>query len=279
MKLAKILCLCVILASFALQAQAQNQEILMVIFVQGTVRNVDKKQNLKRGMQLLTSDKVIFSKKTDRVIVISNQRGRFILNPKPKSNSEFVSVVYDVLNPFKKNAAISSRGSGDDLVTDLKSYLGRDTLYVIGEKLEIQLNPENYPMTESQSFLYRFNYNKSTLSRSISSSDKQSLLISPENLYQDKNGNAVPADSVQKIEVYFYDKSDGKLDKITQFKPLFLEEAELKETYRLLKKNIKKQTLSQEEKEEYYIGFFRDYYGRTDENILLKKLIQWKIWR
>ncbi|NJL13313.1 MAG: hypothetical protein HC913_10135 [Microscillaceae bacterium] len=106
----------------------------------------------------------------------------------------------------------------------------------------------------------------------------QKIFLRAEDLRRDKMGQSFAPDFLKTVEIYHYEAGPSSATILTRFQPVFLSEAEVRETYALMARFVRKQKLEEADKEKYFLGFFRDYYGRTDEGRLKTLLIEWGIW-
>ncbi|GAB4395191.1 MAG: hypothetical protein OHK0053_00810 [Microscillaceae bacterium] len=255
--------------------QSQSEK-LMALYVKGGIQNLSLRKEMVRGMTFRLSDKIKFSGTSDRAVIISNQRGRYVLSPSRLTGNELIGYAADLLNPFKTQSAFSTRGNQAE-VEDLPAFLGLDTFYIVGPESAIHLSLDAYPLGAKAGFLYRFDAPDQKIVRTIPFSG-QKIFLRAEDLQRDKKGQAFASDFLQTVEVYHYEEGPSSATILTRFQPVFLPEAEIRETYALMARFVRKQKLEEAEKEKYFLGFFRDYYGRTDEARLKTLLIEWGIW-
>ncbi|NJL13314.1 MAG: hypothetical protein HC913_10140 [Microscillaceae bacterium] len=154
MRIIFIISICLCLAGMH-PVQSQSEK-LMALYVKGGIRNLSLRKDMVRGMTFRPSDRIKFSGTSDRAVIISNQRGRYVLSPSrlTGNENELIGYAADLLNPFKTQSAFSTRGTQAE-VEDLPAFLGLDTFYIVGPELAIHLSPDAYPLGANAGFMYR----------------------------------------------------------------------------------------------------------------------------
>jgi len=259
------------------------EETYHVIVTSGTIVNKTSNRPLQRGMKISSKDQVEFKSSTAKAIVIGTKRGRFVLSARQSSaNSELVAFVTEVLSPLKANSKLSTRNLETDVLYDFEEYFYgkkgdakesgkvRDFV-IIGNELSFQLVP-TVPMNANNFLTIRYTYQGKVINKSIPFKG-QRVTINKDELFTYKGVN-IPVDAVSKVGLYYLQgfdrakKERGKSEFLVEFKPVFIEEAEVIETIEALNDVYSQRKLKKDERLEKYHGFFWDVYGYTKMHAL-----------
>lgn len=264
-----------ILISSPIYAQSSLRSVergYRVIYVKGAIEDMTAQVALQRGMDIKLNNKINFKSSNAQAVVISPNRGRFVLRKSQSQQSEVYAFVKDVLNPLKKNAALSTRAiNTPKVIEDMNRYFGNEDFYVIGNELTFALDPAKYPMSANKLFLSRVEYQGKPVQKMMDFAGT-SLILKKDKVYTTRSGDPIPADSIKKVAIYRFVKNPPSADKVAEFNAIFIDEEELKAAYQDLFKDADTENMSDDEKENYFIGFFHNFYGRTDENALISWL-------
>lgn len=265
------LVLCVIF-----QYLAVAQEVYYVVQVKGEVINQATKTAVKQGDKVSADDKLKFRTADAAVVFISSKRGRFIAKAHTTGNtndSELVALVKNVLLPVKTTSNLSTRGSDEnDGVVDLKNHLGTQKFYIIGNKLEISLNASVYPLSGDKFFIYRYEHAGKAISKKIHS-EGQKIVLDKQILYETPHGNVSP-ESIEHVDVYYFDASTKKSTHIVKFSPVFLPEDAIADELKVQAQVLSALKLTHTEIKKELADYIADIYGKTDaknvEHIMAK---------
>jgi hypothetical protein len=261
----KILFVCLISISlFGFYAKSSN-DFYQIIHVNGVVLTQKTQTPLKIGMKIENHEQLLF-KTTDASLIVSNQnRGRFIIKSPSQKNAkgELVAFAKDVVLPFTGNTNLSTRGNGAP-IRYFNEYLGDTTFYIIGSKLEFEVDHTKYAISPNQFFQLRYQWNDSTKVVKLPHTNNQ-VVLDGEKLF----GNSSPKiANPQKFELFWVVVRPRSVEKLAVFYPKFLDEETLKAEYTVLFDLIANQRLSESEYHKHIYGYFQDVYGKTDENAL-----------
>jgi hypothetical protein len=268
----KIFILCIFLISWICSLSAFCADNYWVVFIKGNVYKPDSEKALKVGDKIASDLKLRFSAK-DAYAVVMGPKGKFTLKPeinKSKPN-EFVAFVNSALLPVKSTGRLSTRGE-ETGISDLASYFGEDSFALVGNQYKVKLNPKNYELNESKFLVYRYENNGLVISKKIAFEGSE-ITFDQRALYTSQDGSQLNPSDVSKVELYKYDAATKSSSKIVTFKPVFINEEELKEqlssVYKICQEELNADATKTEDE---LIKFVLDIYGRTDEAILKKWL-------
>jgi hypothetical protein len=255
-----------------LKAQHSKDEIFHIIYVSGEILNKSTNQVLQRGMKIKSEDRLIFKATTSEAIAIGSKRGRFRILLKSEFNKQPYRVG-ELLFPLKKNSGLSTRDVDmlrGDVYENLSDVFGNDRFYIISNKFQIKINPEKFFVTDSTYFVARYHDGQRVRSKKISYNGNERILTLSKILVYPENEN-VPIEDIdlRTVSIYWYWASRKISEKIAEFMPIFLDETELISVYQEVYNAVNGQYLDKAERDAIYLDFFRDFYGRTDEKMLV----------
>jgi hypothetical protein len=225
-------------------------ETFYVIHLKGIILNQTTGKNLKVGDKLNATDKIKYNPETASAVVMSSQRGRFVIG-KPQGEKstaigDFVALVKNTMIPAKSNGQLSTRGGENEVVTDLKNVFSSQVFVFPATYSRLILSPSVYPMNNSTVMVYSFSNNGKTVNKTIGFS-KDTLIFDKKALYV-AEGQPVTVESINEASIYYYNKKDKSTRKIASFKPVFVtDEATLQNECEVLVKMLKNQKLSEKE--------------------------------
>lgn len=253
----------ILLSSFSF---LQAEDIYYVIQVNKIVLIQKNQTPLKSGMTITKHEQLLFKSK-DAYLVVSNEaRSRFIIQSPSRHNAkgEFIAFVKDAVLPINGHTSLSVRGNSSPIIADLYEYFGDSTFFVIGDQLKFEVDYTRYKTGSNQFFQISYAQHDSVINTKWTVLENRILTIS-KNMFTDKDAKTIIP---EKIEVFWVVRNPRSCEMLTAFRPIFLDEAALKSEYSVIYELIKKQNLSEEEDEKFIFGYFRDVYGKTDENVL-----------
>lgn len=250
---------------------SKNENTYYVIHVSGSIL-VNQTETLKRGMHVKATDKITFKTKDAKAIVISNDKGRYTIAVPEKNQNENFKELMVLLNttllPLKKTANLSTRSIGtSDIVRDIRSHLGDTAFFIIGNKLNVQVHPEKYPLNEERFFAIRYIYGGEPVAKKIPFSGNM-LLLDKNLLFKTKEGQEINPQTVEKVEVYYHITKPKSSTLLTVCKIDFIDEQELKNEFQSLVVQEKDMIPVGEERLSYFKDFFSQVYGNTDKTAL-----------
>jgi hypothetical protein len=241
-----------------------NAETYHILYVKGEILLKKDRSLLKTGMKIRAEDQLIFKNREAKAIVMSNLSGRFVLAlNKPPQTAELIAFVKEVVSPLKTNATLSTRGT-PQVVRDLADYFGKDTFFIIGNKLTFEADRSKFKINDNQYFQIQYKLGDSLVKKKLESANNLVSLDMPA-LFQDQEGKfLLPAE----VEICWFVHKPRSMEPKTSFQPVVISEDELKPQYAELLKLIENQQLNPEDYRNYILSYFRDVYGQTDENAL-----------
>lgn len=248
-----------------------SNEIFHVVYVNGLIINASNRQTLKVGAKLNASDKLIFKTADARARVISSTKGSCLLASKKQNNSnELGQFLADVIIPLKKNNALSTRASSN-VIDNVKNYFGDSAFNIIGEKLEITINTELNQITESKilAILCHHQDVKKTYLKRINFTNL--VRISQLDIYQSKGVKFTP-EEIEKFEICWFYPATKTHETITTIQLNFIAEPDLKSMFQEISTIKTAEIPLGEEKVNYFINYFAEMFGKTDERLLRKWL-------
>ncbi|MCU0446068.1 MAG: hypothetical protein MUE85_14255 [Microscillaceae bacterium] len=249
-------------------SQNQISEVYHVLFVQGTILNVTQNQAVTRGMRLNANDKIAFKSLNAKAVLLSNQKGRFTIAPSAKTKgSEMAAFLNEVLLPVKQNANLSTRALASETVEDLKSYLGEDSFWIIGDHLKIKLSSSRYELNENRLLVIRYQFEGAVVNKKIPF-EGNTILLDKNLLFKTKDGKTISPNEVEHIALYRYYVDSKSSEKILECKINFIDQAELKQVLTDLRQSEETENLQGEELQQYLISFCEDSFGKTDRPLL-----------
>lgn len=249
-------------------------ETYFVTHIKGKIINKTTNKSLKLGDKLKATDKILYNPNNAAAILMSNQKGRFVLgkpaDAKPTPTGDFLAFVKSTVVPVKSNGYLSSRGTVDDLITDLKGTIGNENFVFPGNLGKLVLSDKIYPMNANKFFIFRYMYESKAVNKKISFI-KDTLAIDKKSLFV-VNGQPVNPEQIENagvIDLYYYDQATKASMKVTSFKPVFTDEEILKEEFKNLIKIYKTQKMTDEVILENLTEHLQTVYnGKSDKHMV-----------
>ena len=184
-----------------------------VIKVDGRIVYQKTNVDMMRGDVYMTGTSLLFTSIQSRAAIVSAQKGRFVLSGAEKGETKIL--------PAANN--ISSRAGALINMVDLKNHFsGR---YLIIDKMELELNPETFPMNEGAFFYLTFQHDgEAEPIRKMLAHNGDHLILDKAEIFM-IDGKAIPV--TEKVMTLYYRK-DGQSSKISEFTPVFPDTKELK---------------------------------------------------
>lgn len=249
------------------------EESYRVINVQGVIKDLTQQQVLRRGMDVYEKDELVFTNTTDKAIVISSKKGRFVLAPQldetdEKRESEIQTFLFSVLLPIKKNRELDFRSMGD-VIYDLSHYFDKERFHIIGDRLDIKVHPAKYPDKENEFFVFRYIYQGKPINKKILLRNQDHLILDKQELFISEAGNIIPMEEVEEMSLYWLNNYQGKTTAniVANLNLIFQDANELKADLEEVIKIEKSLIPLGEKRYKYLAEFFTDAYGPTDLEI------------
>ena len=255
MRTIKQLILIIATCLFAVTAQAQWS----VISVQGKILadGVVITQSNRLNMEQVIS----FTEALEAKAILADAEGAMFLLEQAKGsvNGENASLG-DLIKPYK---SYSTRGfrKAEDRINDLKQYMGNARFTVLGDKIELLLSEEKYPLNNNKFIVFYYEQAGEKLSKKVGF-DHQKLII--------ENNKLLPqGNEIRNLHIYQYEISTKETNLITKVHLNFANMAKVKGELTVLKTWLTSKGMAATEANEKLTTYFEAVYGRTQPVKLL----------
>lgn len=258
---------CCLLLSFTWANLAFSQETYYVTLVKGEIKRANAVK-IKVGDKLLYKDKVIFSRKDGRLILLHPQKGRFIIEPvnaQPEPSGEYLVYLQDNFLPNKQTIKLSTRGDADldEYFTTNASI--NSNLLLIGD-IRISLDNAKYRISDPNNDFFFLQYSPVS-----GKSSSNRLSVQQDSLQLNRSdfifNGRTPSDS-EEVKLGFVQNysTDKKVTKICSFNPVFMSLEDCKSMLRAIK-----EILGNDEEKVIDEAFTELYsqYGKPDRKVLI----------
>ncbi len=171
-----------------------------------------------------------------------------------------------LLKPIARTSFARTRSlsAGTLGVSNLSEYFGNDRFEVIGDEIQIKVNPSQYQLSPEKVMVYRFEYAGETIQKQIPNDSANKIILNKRTIHNHKN-TWVEASEIKNPKLFYFDKNKRESRELVSFYLEFLDEAALKEDLRKLVANSAEfQSLKGEALLDELCVFFFDVYGKTD---------------
>lgn len=257
----------IFLFAFCFELKAQTDEVYVVVHVSGKITSQKTGKDLKAGDRVASAEQLKFSETTNKAVVISTKKGRFLLSPKElKKENELTAFVYNTIIPLKTNTKLATRGNSDGTVSDVKNYFGTETFAIIGEQFSFKLS-DAVLKDPSRKLVCRYEtpHSDKAVNKIISKDNR--VFFNKNELFNVKGKHIDPA-TVPYVELYIFDTKNQQSEKLLSFQPVFIDEKTLKNELMEFKKVMSVERVNNEQLNEAMLTLVRDIYGNTDEMAL-----------
>lgn len=256
--------LAILLVMTATQVSAQENYI--VTRIKGKVVNYKTGTSLQAGDILQPEDKVTFDTFDSYVISINQNMGRYMIKlhepPAPES-LQLTAVVKDIAIPTKRRSLMAERYKPEQSeVNDLREYFGEERFSVIGDDVEIPIDPASVKIDDNHFLVFYYRVNNNPVSKKIGY-DQNTVKIEKDKLLSTSAG-VISTDEIPAVSVYLYEPSTRTSDKITSFDLVFVNPDELTKEFQTILPILRKQNMDNNAIKKYLIEYFYDFYGATD---------------
>lgn len=256
----------------SLAVWAQTAEVYRVISVSGSIENTKLSRTLRQGDRISLTDPLIFSNKTDYIIVIHPKVGRKTIRGVPdNSPRELENLIQSFVKPNEKSTA--SRSTTTEYWSQLNEAL-KDTVVILGDGV-VTLKSEFIKLAPPAVVVAVNKVKKGTpVSRKISS--QQEVSLSRATLFPDA-GNEVSS----KVMIEYYADEKLSLDLpgsgqlIGYFWPKYVDEVKLEKECRVIADFFAEYKNPAVEKE--IKSFIEEHYGNVESSNLNRWLNQHQI--
>lgn len=249
-----------------LSLQVKSQDSYIVVRIKGKVTNFKTGTRLKSGDVLQPTDKITFDNFDSYIISISQNTGRYMIKlhePPVPEVTKFTAIVRDIAIPTKRRSLMTERYRPDQqVVDDLRLYFGNGKFSVIGDKIEIPLDPQRIPVNENRFVVFYYRVNNSPISKKIGY-QQNVLILEKDKLISTSAGN-ITSDEIPGVSVYLYEPETRSSDKIAKFDLVFVDPDQLTREFHTILPILKSQNMGKEDIKKYLIEYYYDFYGATD---------------
>lgn len=227
-----------------------NSDRYKVIRVNGKILFEKTKEEMKTGDYFVSGTPLDFVTGQSRAAVINNQKGQYVLKAGGKGRVKVLPATYNV----------SSRAGALVNSIDLKNHFSGNYL-VLGDRMEVEVGQEAFPLTDSTFFYLTYNYNGELIRKKLAHHDN-ALVIDKNEIFQ-VDGEAIEVDQKEMTLYYRHGKSS---DKINNFNPVFPDEEALKVELNVILDEYAEK--SSEEKMKEVKSYLNDFYGTPQDDNL-----------
>jgi len=158
-------------------------------------------------------------------------------------------------------------------INSLKDYFSGQKFTIIGDSLNLSLNPEKYPLSANQYIIFFYTFKNIKAAKKIAFSG-QTITIKKQDLEYYK-GQKIPMDSVEELKIYYKNGSNTQFE--AKFKINFVNQSTLKDDFALINLIYTNMNKSNDEKKDAMYSYFKDMYGHTkyeDLTEMINKIVK-----
>ncbi|ANQ49244.2 hypothetical protein MY04_1870 [Flammeovirga sp. MY04] len=189
-----------------------------VLHLSGKVKETASQRNLMVGDQLKGDTELEFLTEGAKVVVISKESGRMLIDGSKSKKSykgEFIDLVQSVLFPIQKNESLSTRTITENKdVADLQSFIGKEPRAIIGDVYTINGDPKVFKKKGGSSYIYKYYIGKDAVNKVIRITEGK-INFDKKALYPVEDYN-IPENGSQ-VEFYFTNVISKKSIKLAEF--------------------------------------------------------------
>ncbi|MBC7488232.1 MAG: hypothetical protein H7282_15935 [Cytophagaceae bacterium] len=232
-----------------------------VLHTEGTIFKTATQKALVTGDTFSASDSLSFPKLLSWAVVISASGDLLFVQSSEattKASKTVVTTIERGLHPVKRKENLP--------VKDLSAYFKGDQFVFIGNDFSLPIDTESYELNEKLFLLYRYEYNSRIITHKIPF-NKERISFHPAFLYEYK-GEKIPAQKTTNTELAHFDSNTNLPTFVARFRPIWLNEEQLKKELQILVKvyeSTKKMKESKLNTTALFLGYVQDIYGQTDE--------------
>lgn len=252
----------IVFACFTIMLNAKSQgEQYHIIRVKGKITNMSTGKQLSPGDKINASDQLQFMDMYSQAIVISKKTGKFTITMPDADvfgEEKLLAMAETAASPIQGRSQLITRAGNAQSVDDLQSLFGKESFYVIGDELDIKLNPDQYQLNDNQYIALEYNLDDEHLSKKLKSG-QQNIYINKKTLLEEST-----SDTIQDVSVYQYDMNQRTIVKITEMNLIFIDQDTLLHEMNNVKTVLTELGKSRKEIINYMAQYFIDVYGKTD---------------
>jgi hypothetical protein len=235
-----------------------------ILSVKGEIKLEKTGQQVKEMDEICATDKLIFGSSDSKAAVFSSEKGRFIVKPDKKQKNSLVAYVSSVLFPGKERLSTKIILFDDEELENLKfleNEFGKN--YFVIRESKVYADEKYFPMNEHNYFYLSYTYDGKEIESKLKY-DKNLFLINKDVFKQDEF--VINPESVETVNLYYFDREKSKRINITSFKLAFADEEKVKSEISNYLTFLKK------EDKPYYVvldevmNFLDDVYGNVNGN-------------
>ena len=258
----------VLFAILAASAFAQGESSFIVLHVKGEIKVKSTGKALKPSDRVGEEERVVFGSPDALAAVMHPTKGRFLMKPvqdQDKEQNELVSFVRSTLVEGTGRASTRAGKLNNDLAfqqlfrANPQKYFGGRFAF-IGDTATFEVSAEAYPLTASDFFFLRFQYRGETINKKIPADSNQIRFAAAELFRID--GQPIQAEDASGFQLLFRHSKAATSRLICDFSPVFVNIAELKEEFRLLRPYLEE--LPTQEKVAEFQAYMADAHGKAD---------------
>lgn len=247
------------------------QERYDVTRVQGKVTYFNSGKVVKAGDVLSAEDQLTFENIDAYVIAINQNMLRFQIKltepTAPESQQVLTAKVKDIAVITKKRSLMAARfNPSENEIADLKNYFGNEKFSVIGDKVDVTLNPQKYPLSDNKFIVFYYRVDNKPVSKKIGF--EQQTIQLDKNKILTSNAGTVEGNEIANLAVYNYEATTKTSEEITKFTLVFVDKEALKNEFNTILPILKRQKMNDEEIKKYLIEYYYDFYGATDSKTI-----------
>lgn len=207
-------------------AHTDSDKVFQVIKVKGTITNISNGQSLATNSRFSAEDTLQFSTDGDRLAVIDERRQSYIARPAESD------LGYQ-LEPIR--AKFNTRPGKILTYIEFKEYLENRDFLVLGEKAELKIEAENFPIDDDHFFFirYRLEGEAQPINKKLPS-EGQKAIINKKKLFQ-VDGQAIPPEKTSQFQLYYHNSQEKKSLKISEMRLIFPDETSLRQEIEVIR--------------------------------------------
>ncbi len=207
-------------------AHTDLDKIFQVIKVKGTITNISNGQSLATNSRFSAEDTLQFSTDGDRLAVIDERKQSYIARPAESD------LGYQ-LEPIR--AKFNTRPGKILTYIEFKEYLENRDFLVLGEKAELKIEAENFPIDDDHFFFirYRLEGEAQPINKKLPS-EGQKAIINKKKLFQ-VDGQAIPPEKTSQFQLYYHNSQEKKSLKISEMRLIFPDETSLRQEIEVIR--------------------------------------------
>jgi hypothetical protein len=241
--------------------QTDDSTKLKVIKVVGTIVVKDTQKILATSDEISVTLPLDFKTADARAAVINlKNKSRYILTSESSvGNTSTLTTAKTHLIPSAILA--SSRGGSLLNIIDIQNHFTGN--YVILNKTELKINPQNFPMNDTHIFYIRYKYSGEEINKKLDYKH-DTLIIDKITLYQVDN-KVISSPDDASVKLFYMEGNKSTL--ISEFSLIFPDNNTLKQEIGVIWKELSNKSSNQRNDE--IVSYINEFYGKPDkENVV-----------